>query len=199
MSPYKHSASKKHYHVACYTIKSVHTRSKKNMQTLGPMKENLVLIPHWIYYIPSECCKIYVGQTCKTIQSRSKEHLRYLHLGQGEKSAMAEHVIDVGQYRNLTSPYRLNAATSYMDGTVKKAIEITIHPQFWTGANGSGKRRLRIKAKHSSHQAPSTNPTCSQACMSSSFMLVIILEVWIFGLIRTSVMMMDYSMKHSLT
>lgn len=51
-------------------------------------------------------------------------------MGQGEKSAMAEHVIDVGQYRNLTSPYRLNAATSYMDGTVKKAIEITIHPQF---------------------------------------------------------------------
>jgi hypothetical protein len=38
-----HLASKKHYHVACYVIKSVHTHSKKNIHTLRPMKENLVL------------------------------------------------------------------------------------------------------------------------------------------------------------
>jgi hypothetical protein len=42
MSPYKHSASKKHYNVACYTIKFVHTHSK-NIHALRPMKENLVL------------------------------------------------------------------------------------------------------------------------------------------------------------
>jgi hypothetical protein len=62
-------------------------------------------------------------------ESRSKEHLRYLHLGQAERSAMAEHIIDVGQYRNLTSPYRINEATSYVDCTVKKAIEIMVCPQ----------------------------------------------------------------------
>jgi len=42
---------------------------------------------------------------------------------------MAEHVIDVGLYMNLTNPYRLNETTSYVECIVKKAIEITLHPQ----------------------------------------------------------------------
>jgi hypothetical protein len=59
---------------------------------------------------------------------QSKEHLRYLHLNQVEKSAMAEHM-DTGQYMNLTNPHRLNEATGYVDGTVKKTTEITLYPQ----------------------------------------------------------------------
>jgi hypothetical protein len=105
MSPYKHSASK-----SIPIIKSVHTPSKKNIHTLRPAKENLVLKTPCIYYIPSKCCKIYVGQTCKTIEARSEEHLRYLCLGQVEKSAMAEHIMDVEQYMNLTISHRLNEA-----------------------------------------------------------------------------------------
>jgi hypothetical protein len=53
----------------------------------------------------------------------------YLNLGQAENFAIAEHVIDVGQCRNLTNPYRLNEAMSYVDCTVKKAIEIMLCPQ----------------------------------------------------------------------
>jgi hypothetical protein len=42
---------------------------------------------------------------------------------------MAEHIMDVEQYMNLTSPHRLNEATGYVDGTVKKTTEITLCPQ----------------------------------------------------------------------
>jgi hypothetical protein len=64
-----------------------------------------------IYCVPYECSKVYVGQTSRTIETRCKEHMRYIHLGQPEKSTVAEHRFETGHNFNFSSTSILNKAT----------------------------------------------------------------------------------------
>jgi hypothetical protein len=49
-----------------------------------------------VYGIPCECGKTYIGQTNRTIETRRKEHMRHLRLGQPDKSAVRQHALETG-------------------------------------------------------------------------------------------------------
>ncbi|KDR13326.1 hypothetical protein L798_12951 [Zootermopsis nevadensis] len=54
-----------------------------------------------IYHIPCKCGKVYVGQTGRTTETRCKEHETHIHLGQPDKSTVAEHSIEAGHNINF--------------------------------------------------------------------------------------------------
>jgi hypothetical protein len=60
--------------LAKYNIKTIHIPVKKNMHMLRPIKDKLGLKIADIYCVPCECCKVYVGQTGRSIETRYKEH-----------------------------------------------------------------------------------------------------------------------------
>ena len=42
----------------------------------------------------AECPKVYIGETCRTVKQRIKEHADHTKKGYSEKSAVAKHVVD---------------------------------------------------------------------------------------------------------
>jgi hypothetical protein len=76
--------------LAKHYIKTIHIPMKKTSNTLRPIKDDLCLKTSGVYCISCECGKVYVGQTSRTIYIRCQKHLRHLHHGQTEKSAVAE-------------------------------------------------------------------------------------------------------------
>ena len=44
-----------------------------------------------VYEVAFSCGKVYIGETKRTLETRMKEHRAAAHLGQLEKSAVAEH------------------------------------------------------------------------------------------------------------
>ena len=56
-----------------------------------------------VYQIPcSECPKVYVGQSGRTLKHRLSEHRRALQKGDVAASALAEHVWSTGHQVNLS-------------------------------------------------------------------------------------------------
>jgi len=58
------------------------------------VKDALGLRTPGIYSIPSECGRVYIGQSGRSIQTQIKEHNRLIRLAQPDKSAVAEHSIN---------------------------------------------------------------------------------------------------------
>jgi hypothetical protein len=81
-----------------------------------------------IYCVPCECSKVCVGQTGRLIKTWCKEHVRYICLGQSEKSAVAEHRFETGHTIDFNNTSILDKATGYMDQMIKEAIEIRLYP-----------------------------------------------------------------------
>ncbi|XP_033607053.1 uncharacterized protein LOC117282253 [Cryptotermes secundus] len=78
-----------------HNIKSVGLPPKKKSNFLRPVKEHLGLRTPGIYSIPCECGKVYIGQTGHSVGTRLKEHQRHLRLEHPDKSAVAEHSIEL--------------------------------------------------------------------------------------------------------
>jgi hypothetical protein len=81
-----------------------------------------------VYGIPCECGKTYIGQTNRTIETRCKEHMRHLRLGQPDKSALAQHALETGHRVEFNKTCRLARTKGYMDRIIKEVIEIKLHP-----------------------------------------------------------------------
>jgi hypothetical protein len=62
--------------------------------------------------------------------------MRYLHLGQAQKSTVAEHRFETGHNINFSSISILDYATEYMDHIMKEAIEIKLHPSNFNRESG---------------------------------------------------------------
>jgi mRNA-degrading endonuclease YafQ of YafQ-DinJ toxin-antitoxin module len=75
-------------------------------------KNKLDLIVAGIYCVPCECSIVFVGQTGRLIETRCKEHTRYIRLDQPGRSAVVEH----------------RFGTGYIGLMIKEAIEIKLHP-----------------------------------------------------------------------
>jgi len=69
------------------------------------------------------------GPNCQTFKIRCQEHVRHLHHGQTEKSAVAEHLLNAGHEIRFEKTHRLNRTTVYMDWIVQEAIEIELHAE----------------------------------------------------------------------
>jgi hypothetical protein len=77
-------------------LNTIHIPARKNIHMLRSAKDKLGLKIADLYCIPCKCGEVYVGQTGRTIETRSKEHVRYICLNHPEKSAMVENSFKAG-------------------------------------------------------------------------------------------------------
>jgi hypothetical protein len=129
MLPYQHCTTNKISRLlAKHNIKTIHIPARTSIHMLGSVKDKLGLKVPGIYRIPCECSKVYIGQTGRTIETRCKEHMRHIHPGHPDKSAVAEHSIEAGHNIDFNNIMILEKVTVYMDHLVKEAVEIHLHP-----------------------------------------------------------------------
>jgi hypothetical protein len=112
-----------------YIIKTIHT-PVKNIHILRLVKDKLGIKVTRIYCIPYEC-KLYFGHMCRTIQTKSKEHMRNMHLGQHKKAVVAEHRLETGHNTDFSSTRTSvpTKALGYVDCLINEAVEIRLHPR----------------------------------------------------------------------
>jgi hypothetical protein len=114
--------------LARHNIKSVRLPPRKLSGFLQAVKDDLGLKTSGVYSIPCECGQVYIGQTGHSVDTRLKEHQRHIHLEHPDKSAVAEHSINLGHHIQLQNTTILSTKPRYMDRIIKEAIEIELHP-----------------------------------------------------------------------
>lgn len=89
-----------------------------------------------IYCVLCKFSEVHVGKTGRSIKTRCKEHMRRIHMGQPQKSTMAEQRFDTGHNINFKSIYMLDKATGYMDCVIKEATEFRLYPKNFNKGSG---------------------------------------------------------------
>jgi hypothetical protein len=114
--------------LARHNIKSVGLSHMKVSSLLRPVKDHLGLKTPGVYRIPCECCRVYIGQSGRSVDIRLMEHQRHIRLEHPGKSAVAEHSIHHGHRIQFHNASILTTKTRYMDRIVREAIGIEFHP-----------------------------------------------------------------------
>jgi hypothetical protein len=84
---------------------------------------------------------VYIGQTGHSIENRVKEHHWHFCLYHPEKSAVAEHSINLDDCMRLHDSSVL-AKNPLMDRNIRKAIEIELHSNSMNRENDLSLRKL---------------------------------------------------------
>jgi hypothetical protein len=71
---------------------------------------------------------VFIGQTGCSVDTRLKGHQRHIRLEHSDKSAVAEHSVDLGHRIQFHNTSIFATKTRYIDHIVRKAIEIELHP-----------------------------------------------------------------------
>jgi hypothetical protein len=92
------------------------------------VKDELELKTPGVYSVPCECGQVYIGQTGRSIETRVKEHQCHIHLQHPDKSAVAEHSINLGHHIQLQDTTILSTKSRSMDQMIRETTEIELHP-----------------------------------------------------------------------
>jgi hypothetical protein len=111
-----------------------------------------------VYSVTCECGKAYTGQTGRSIETRTKEHHRHIRLEQPEKSAVAEHSINLGRRIKLQDTSVLSTKATYMDRMIREDIKIVLHPYNMNREDGLRLSRARKPLIHTLRGAASPAP-----------------------------------------
>ena len=109
-----------------HNIETIHVPPVKLREQLVKAKDPDGLKTPGVYRVPCECGGAYIGETCRTIETRLKEHKRHLRLGQLEKSAIAEHCVSQDHTIKFEETKILCHAKGFWDRLTKEAIEIKL-------------------------------------------------------------------------
>ena len=89
---------------------------------LSSAKDRLELKVPGVYRSPCECWKVCVGQSGRTIETRCKEHQRYIYLHQPERSPLTERSTNMGYCTSI-----LDRTSGYLQHLVKEATDIHLN------------------------------------------------------------------------
>jgi hypothetical protein len=89
---------------------------------LHRVKDHLALKMPNVYSIPCVCRKVYIRQTEWSIETRVKEYHLHISLEHPEKSAIAEHSINLGHHIQLRNNSIL-AKSRYMEQIIGELIQ----------------------------------------------------------------------------
>jgi hypothetical protein len=81
-----------------------------------------------VYSIPCECGQVYIGQKRRSIDTRLKALYQHIPLEYPDKSAMAEHSINLGHCIQLHNTTILSTKPIYRDRNIREATKIALHP-----------------------------------------------------------------------
>jgi hypothetical protein len=138
-------------------VLSRHNRSvglppKKISGFLRPVKDNLGLRTPGVYRIPCGCGSVYIVQTGRSVDARLKEHQRHIRLEHPNKSAMAEHSVDLGHHIQFHNTSILATDTQYMVASLGRPLKLSSITTVWT------EKWVFVSASHGScSSAPSRN------------------------------------------
>jgi hypothetical protein len=100
---------------------------------------------------------VHIGQTVCSIETRVKEHHRYIHLCHPKKSLLAEHSIYLGYCIQLHNTSILAKKLRLMDQVIREVVEIEIHP-----SNINRDDDFFLSRLWKSHLWPEGTETCTQ-------------------------------------
>jgi hypothetical protein len=92
------------------------------------VKDDLGLKTPGVYSVPCECGQVYIGQTGRSTETSIKEHQRHIRLQHPDKSAVAEHSINLDHRIQIQNTTILSTKSRYMDRMIREAIEIELQP-----------------------------------------------------------------------
>jgi hypothetical protein len=149
-----------------HNIKSVGLPPRKSCSFPRPVKDDLQLRTPYVYSIPCECGRVYIGQTGRSIANRIKEHSRHIRLGHPEKLAVAEHRLTQNHLIRIQHTQILSTKSGYMDLLIRDAIELELHPNNINREeglilSGSWKPLFRLFRESRRHPPPLPPPPIS--------------------------------------
>jgi hypothetical protein len=92
------------------------------------VKDDLGLKTPGVYSVPCECGQVYIEQTGHSTETRVKKHQCHIRLQHLDKSAVAEHSINLDHRIQLQNTTILPIKSRYTDQMIREAIEIELQP-----------------------------------------------------------------------
>ena len=135
-----------------------------------------MLFPHrsalWLvgclYFATCESGKVYIGETGRAMQDRTKEHDRDIRLARTQTSAVSEHANETGHLPIWKEVKFIDRDPHWYTRRVKEAIHIRLHPNNINRDSGFEIPEAWIPTIRRHNSRPTTKGTCERTTSNSS-------------------------------